>query len=116
MIYLAFEKHTWGCTQLLHEDKNCKIVSVELKAAKSLNYQFHEMRSETITIIEGEGLVTLNDEKFILSKGDCIKIPKGAIHKIKNTLVQKLIFIEIQTGKVLCDKDVKEIDEEQIVF
>ena len=116
MICLAFEKHAWGCKHLLHDDQNCKITRIELKPTKSLSYQFHEKRSETFTIIDGEALVFLNDDRFLLDPGNSINIPAGVIHRIENTLSKKLIFIEIQIGKNLNIKDEKIIDEEQIDF
>jgi mannose-6-phosphate isomerase-like protein (cupin superfamily) len=116
MICLAYENYDWGCSYLLHDETNYKINRIEIGPNKKLSYQFHKHRTEIWTIIDGEGLVTLNDEKFILNRGDCIQIPKGAIHKIENTLAKKLIFIEIQTGKELNAKDVLEIDENQVAF
>lgn len=116
MICLAFEKYTWGFEYVLHDEQNYKVIRIELKTSKIISAQFHEKKAKTWTIIQGEAMVILNDKRFVLSEGDCIQIPVGAIHSIENTLIQKLIFIEIQTGKVLCDNDVKEIDEKQIFF
>lgn len=110
MICLAFEKYVWGCKYLLHEDKNYKIIRIELNAACSLVKQYHEKRSETLTIVEGEAFVSLNDEHFLVHAGECVHIPVGVIHTVENKISKKLIFIETQTGTYIGEDDLKIVD------
>ena len=43
----------------------------------------HEWHTENIYILDGKGEFTLNDEKFIVQKGDYFNIPEGTPHALK---------------------------------
>lgn len=45
----------------------------------------HTQSEELYHITQGEGLMTLANESFIVKSGDTICIPPGTAHKIKNT-------------------------------
>ena len=44
----------------------------------------HHTSEEIYYILEGQGLMTLNNEKFEVKKGDTIYIPPKNPHKIEN--------------------------------
>ena len=48
-------------------------------------------------IINGIGMVYLEDTKFQLEKGDNIYIPKGDIHRLENIGEKILTLIEIKS-------------------
>lgn len=45
----------------------------------------HKTSEELYHIKSGRGLMTLGDEKFVVTKGDTIYIPPGMPHRIKNS-------------------------------
>jgi len=60
----------------------------------------------------GKALVTLNDKRIPLKKGMSIDIPAGAAHRIKNTGLEDLIFIEIQQGEYFGEDDIERLEDD----
>ncbi len=57
----------------------------------------HIFHSEHVWILEGEAEMILGNEKFKISKGDCIFIPKNTPHKVSVTSSIPLKIISIQS-------------------
>lgn len=57
----------------------------------------HIFHSEHVWILEGEAEMILGNEKFQISKGDCIFIPKNTPHKVSVTSSIPLKIISIQS-------------------
>lgn len=55
----------------------------------------HKHSEELYYITQGEGQMWLGDEIFNVTRGDCICIPAGTAHKIKNTAANSEL-------KILC--------------
>ena len=60
----------------------------------------------------GKALVTLNDKRIPLKKGMSIDIPAGAAHRIKNTGLENLVFIEIQQGEYFGEDDIERLEDD----
>ena len=71
-----------------------------------LSYQYHYKRNETWTIVQGEGVLTLDDVESQVSVGDTIEVPIGVKHRIKNTGDEELVFIEVQHGTYFGEDDI----------
>ena len=69
-------------------------------------------RSESWTIIKGEGIVTLDGAEQKVSAGESIKINKGAKHRILNPSDTILVFIEVQTGTYFGEDDIVRIEDD----
>lgn len=109
--YLEEEIRPWGKFYVIQSNTNYKIKRIEVDPGQKLSYQFHNKRSETWTIIDGSGKITLNDKVINYSKGDNIIIPKGMKHRIENTENYKTIFIEVQTGEYFGEDDIVRLDD-----
>ena len=68
-------------------------------------------RSESWTIIKGQGIVTL-DGVEINYAGESIKINKEAKHRIQNPSDTILVFIEVQTGTYFGEDDIVRIEDD----
>ena len=55
-----------------------------MKANKSTNGHTHEGQEEVYMFIEGNGFMTLGDDKFMVQKGDMVLIEDGVFHKVYN--------------------------------
>lgn len=104
--FIEKEDRPWGRFYVIDNQSNYKIKRIEVEPGHQLSYQFHNKRSEAWTIIEGSGLVTLNDKKILFKKGDTITIPIKSKHRIHNNSNSKLIFIEVQTGSYFGEDDI----------
>ena len=77
-----------------------------------LSYQYHKYRSEVWTIVQGQGIITLDDKTNEYSKGDSILIPQGIKHRIENKGLEKLVFIEVQTGSYFGEDDIVRVEDD----
>ena len=103
-----YEERAWGDFQVLDIYKKSLVKHLFIKAEKSISYQKHNHRDEVWTIIEGNGILTLNDVKKEVKAGDVITIRKGDKHALK--AIKDLHFIEVQYGDELSESDIERYD------
>jgi mannose-6-phosphate isomerase-like protein (cupin superfamily) len=78
---------------------------------KRLSLQKHKQRSEFWVVVQGEGIVTLNEEQRNISRGDTVFIPREAIHRLENKGSAPLIVIETQMGVCLEEDEIRLADD-----
>ena len=110
--YLYMESRPWGSFFVIAEESLYKIKRIEVNPGERLSYQYHNKRSEVWTIIEGNGVITLNDKPQNYSKGDTILIPQGIKHRIENKGTEKTVFIEVQTGSYFGEDDIVRLEDD----
>ena len=96
----------WGWFEVLHEEENLKVKRIAVKPGERLSLQSHRSRRENWTVIEGEALVTVEDDTHRLSAYEMVFIPAAAKHRIQNPGQVVLVFIEVQTGSYLGEDDI----------
>ena len=80
--------------------------------------QKHEHRTEEWTVLEGLGLMTLEEERghastFVLTEKSRAIVPKGFIHRLKNISKNKdLLVLEIWWGNKLSEDDIIRYEDE----
>ena len=112
MISIESEERPWGRFFVIHDESNYKLKRIEIEPGERLSYQYHNKRSEAWTIVDGNGLITLNGEDSEYSKGETVLIPQGVKHRIENKGQKKLILIEVQTGTYFGEDDIVRIEDE----
>ena len=112
MISIEKEERPWGRFYVLHDEPNYKLKRIEVNPGKRLSYQFHNKRSETWVIIEGIAVITINDVAKEYLEGQTVIIPQGYKHRIENIGLNKLVFIEVQTGKYFGEDDIVRIEDD----
>ena len=103
-----YEERSWGEFQVLDIYKNSLVKHIFIKEGKSISYQKHNHRDEVWTIIDGEGILILDDIERKVFVSDVIHIKKGVKHKIK--AVKDIHFIEIQYGDEISEDDIERFD------
>lgn len=108
-----FERKRWGEYKVIDQsetsDGNKSLTKhLLVKEGKAISLQKHFIRDEVWTIIEGEGIVSVDDKTWNVSVGDVIRIKAGQKHKI--TAITDLHFIETQIGKELIEEDIERYD------
>lgn len=53
----------------------------------------HDDSEEAYYILEGRGIIKIDEEKYEVSKGNAIFIPKGYTHQVMNNHEEDLVFI-----------------------
>jgi Mannose-1-phosphate guanylyltransferase len=107
-----YEERRWGWYKVLDYAKYSQGMEVMTRKVcihenKNLSYHFHQDRSETWTILKGEGQFVLEGEFRHVEKHDVLHIPAGARHAIRAD--EELEFIEVQQGMDLSENDIHRI-------
>ena len=112
MISIENEERPWGRYFILNDEPNYKIKRIEVDPGGRLSYQYHHKRSEAWTIVQGTASVTLEGKISEHSKGETIIIPQGFKHRVQNKGLEKLVFIEVQTGTYFGEDDIVRIEDD----
>ena len=52
-------------------------------------------------------MITINNKKFFKNVNETVFIPKGTIHRIENIFKTPVKIMEVQTGSILKETDIK---------
>jgi len=104
-------RRPWGTYRNLFKGKNFLIKELIVNKNGCLSLQKHRHREEHWLIFEGKPEITL--QKKIIKPGinDLIFIPKGSVHRIKNTFKKPVKIIEAQIGKILKETDIIRLED-----
>lgn len=105
-----YEKRRWGEYRVIDSSvypDGCKALTKELiiEQGKQLSYQQHFHRSETWTIVSGEGEIVLDGKIKPVLPGMTITIAKGVKHSIRS--FKEIHAIEVQFGDLLEEFDIQ---------
>lgn len=97
------DERPWGSWEVIDvQSKNGEHViekKITVYPTGLLSLHSHRHRCETWTVLSGTIRVVLNEETFDLKKGESIKIPVGAKHRIANPYQEEAVVHEIQNGQ-----------------
>ena len=106
------EDRPWGYFKILDEKKEYKIKELVVNPGSRLSLQSHEKRQETWVVLEGEAVITLNENLITKIKNETIHIPQGTRHRLENKSKAFLKIIEIQTGSYFGEDDITRYDDD----
>lgn len=66
---------------------------------KEVRLHKHAHHSENLYVLQGKGEMTINDEKFVIKKGDYFNIPKNTPHALKVLSSTPVKVLSIQSPK-----------------
>ena len=87
---------------------------IMVNAGAAFSLQSHNHQSEHWIFVEGTIRVTVDDKIQLLSEGQSVFIPLGAVHRMENPGKVPMILIEVQTAAFLGKDDI--IRYEDIYF
>jgi len=102
----------WGYYSILSDTDKYKVKKILVLPQKRLSLQKHKRRTEHWLVVEGEGIVTLGDQKLNMSPGQSVDIPIDTPHRMENPTNENLIFIEIQRGEYFGEDDIVRLDDD----
>lgn len=109
---LEVGERPWGIYYVLNDEATCKVKKIIVHPNQRLSYQYHNHRSEIWSIVQGKALVIIDEVEHILDKGDVIKIPQFAKHRIQNIGEIDLLFIEVQLGTYFGEDDIIRLQDD----
>ncbi len=101
----------WGSYTILAEGPGYKVKKIRINPGQSLSLQMHYHRSEHWTVINGTGMLTLDDKQVIFRENESTYIPIGTKHRLSNPGRLPLMIIEVQNGKYLGEDDIVRFDD-----
>ena len=109
---LSLKDHRpWGWFEILTKHKQFQVKRIHVKPGGKLSLQSHKYRSEHWIVVEGTIRATVDDAVQLLSKGESVFIPLGAIHRMENPGKAPVTLIEVQTGSYLGEDDIIRYDD-----
>lgn len=97
----------WGWYASTFAVEGFKTKVFVVNPGQRLSLQSHNHRKELWSIVSGEGICTVDEKQFNISKDSFVLIPLGAKHRIENTSAYDyLIIFEVQTGDFLSEEDI----------
>ncbi len=102
----------WGAYTVLAEGEGFKVKTIEVHPGQRLSYQRHARRSEHWFVVAGEGAVTLDGNRVEVRTGDAVDVPQETAHRIHNTGVVPLVFVEVQHGDYFGEDDITRLDDD----
>lgn len=103
----------WGFykTTVLNDLFQSKIINVNPQS--SLSLQKHMRREEYWIIVHGTGVAQIGDSSKTVSDGTTLFIPKGCLHRIRNTSPNdSLIITEVQLGDYFGEDDIIRLEDD----
>ena len=102
----------WGFYEVLSDEPDHKLKRITVYPGKRLSLQRHRRRSEHWYIVQGSGVVTLDDKEIKIEGGEAVDIPKGAAHRIMNPTKNNMIFVEVQRGDYFGEDDIERLEDD----
>ena len=112
--YLKSEigERPWGRWTVLDAGHGYTVKKIEIEPGHRLSLQYHHHRSEHWLVIEGEGLVEVDDQTISIKQRSHVHVPLKAVHRVKNTGANTLIILELQQGDVLDESDIVRLEDD----
>ena len=104
-------RRPWGTYRNLFKGKNFLIKELTVNKNGCLSLQKHRHREEHWLIFDGKPEITLQKKIIKPIINDLIFIPKGSVHRIKNTFKKPVKIIEAQIGKILKETDIIRLED-----
>lgn len=96
----------WGWFDSLVMGSRFQVKRIVVNPGASLSLQSHVHRSEHWIVVEGTALVTIGEEKKLVSENQSVYIPVGTVHRMENPGKVPMVLIEVQTGSYLAEDDI----------
>lgn len=91
--------HTWGSFRIVDVQEESLTALLHFNKNQMLSYHSHNYRNEIWTVVAGNGIAIIDDDKQELKVGDTVIIAAGCKHMI--IVNDKLSLLETQIGKYI---------------
>lgn len=101
----------WGWYDSIESGKYFQVKRLHINSNAKLSFQMHHMRAEHWVVVKGIATVTIDQNKFILNKGESTYIAIGVAHALENQANEPLEVIEVQSGSYLGEDDIVRFED-----
>ena len=96
----------WGWFESLALGERFQVKRICVKPGASLSLQSHHHRSEHWIVVKGTAKVTIDEDVKLVTEGQSVYIPLGAMHRMENPGKLPMVLIEVQIGTYLGEDDI----------
>lgn len=96
----------WGWFESLVLGDCFQVKRIYVHPGASLSLQSHKYRSEHWIVVEGTAKVTIDNEIKLVTAGQSVYVPLGAMHRMENPGTIPMLIIEVQIGSYLGEDDI----------
>ena len=96
----------WGWFESLALGERFRVKRICVKPGAALSLQSHNHRSEHWIVVEGTAKVTIDEDVKLITEGQSVYVPLGAIHRMENLGKLPMLLIEVQIGTYLGEDDI----------
>ena len=96
----------WGWFESLAVGESFQVKRICVKPGASLSLQSHNHRSEHWIVVEGTAKVTIDEDVNLVTEGQSVYVPLGAVHRLENPEKLPMVLIEVQIGTYLGEDDI----------
>jgi mannose-6-phosphate isomerase-like protein (cupin superfamily) len=101
----------WGWYETLTTGQGYLVKRLWLSPGQRISLQRHHHRSEHWVVVNGEGLLTLEDTTLPAQRGTTLFVPEGARHRAEAG-AQALEIVEVQRGECLSEADIERFEDD----
>tara|TARA_B100001093_G_scaffold464124_1_gene480750 strand:+ start:4529 stop:5962 length:1434 start_codon:yes stop_codon:yes gene_type:complete len=104
----------WGWFESLALGDRFQVKRICVKPGAALSLQSHKQRSEHWIVVEGTAKVTIDNEIKLVTEGQSVYVPLGAMHRIENANETLMVLIEVQIGSYLGEDDIVRYEDQYL--
>ncbi len=105
-------RRPWGFYEVLADEPDHKVKRITVYPGQRLSLQRHQRRDEHWQMIQGQGMLRLNERDIAIKTPDHAEILRGTLHRMTNTGSEEIVFIEVQIGDYFGEDDIERIDDD----
>ena len=96
----------WGWFESLALGERFQVKRIYVNPGAALSLQSHKFRSEHWIVVKGTAKVTIDEDVKLITEGESVYIPLGAVHRMENPGKLPMVLIEVQIGTYLGEDDI----------
>jgi mannose-1-phosphate guanylyltransferase/mannose-6-phosphate isomerase len=101
----------WGWYETLSSGEGYLVKRLWLSPGQRISLQSHQHRCEHWVVVNGEGLLMLEDTTIPAQRGTTLFVPEGARHRAEAGS-RALEIVEVQRGALLSEEDIERYEDD----
>lgn len=106
------DERPWGVWEIIAIGDGYAVKRIVVRPGRRLSLQRHAFRAEHWIVVGGLARVTQGKAIFCVSPGEHVAIGCGDAHRVENAGTEDLVFIEVQHGERLDEKDIERLQDD----
>ena len=101
----------WGWYETLLEAPGYKVKRLLVRQGRQLSLQRHHHRSESWTVVAGDGQLLCGETWVDALPGLMLQIPLGEVHRARGGQTD-LVILEVQHGDLISEDDIERLQDD----